>query len=326
MLILEHLEEKCMSILNSKSAKFFIYSIAIILSFTTKLSSQIGIGFGYPEDYSVLTYEQFQRLESKITTIASKEGSGGSGMSEYGLVCIPRISIVRDEQIDAGLSKTNVITLECTFSITHMLDGTVLASIEKRIAGTGSNRNKAVDNAINKVNTSDTVLIKLFSSAREKYKTMYITKCEGIIKKAEVKKTGRQYEEALALLISVPQEAQPCFDKAMKAMQSVYTALSDQQCKQHLLSARTYISNQNYEDGLNELSLIDPMSTCYKEALSISKEVESKITTEQNKEWQEKQQIRKDNVELQKMRIEAVKEIVVSYYKSKQANYNIIVK
>ncbi len=315
-----------MSILNSKSAKFFICSLAIILSFTTKLSSQIGIGFGYPEDYSVLTYEQFQRLESKITTIASKEGSGGSGMSEYGLVCIPRISIVRDEQIDAGLSKTNVITLECTFSITHMLDGTVLASIEKKIAGTGTNRNKAVDNAINKISTSDTVLVKLFSSAREKYKTMYITKCEGIIKKAEVKKSGRQYHEALALLMSVPSEAEQCYEKAMKATQSIYVALSDQECKQHLLNARTYISNQNYSDGLNELSFIDPLSSCYKEAMNMSKEVESKITAEQNREWQAKQEARRDNVELQKLRIEAVKDIVVSYYKSKQANYNIIVK
>jgi len=315
-----------MSILNRKSAIFILFGLAIALSFTAKLYSQIGIGFGYPEDFSVLTYEHFQRLESKITTIASKEGSGGSGMSEYGLVCIPRISIVRDEQIDAGLSKTNVITLECTFSITHMLDGTVLASIEKKIAGTGTSRDKAVDNAINKINTSDSSLLKLFSSAREKYKTMYIAKCESIIKKAEVKKTGRQYEEALALLMSVPPEAQPCFDKAMKATQSVYIALSDQQCKQHLLSARTYLSNQNYDEALSELSMIDPMSTCYKEALSISKEVESKITTEQNKQWQEKQQIRKENIELQKMRIDAVKEIVVSYYKSKQVNYNIIIK
>ncbi|MBM4150576.1 MAG: hypothetical protein FJ219_02880 [Ignavibacteria bacterium] len=315
-----------MSILNKIYFHFFIFSIVALLSFDNVVLSQIGIGFGYPDDLSVLSYEQFQRLESKITTIASKEGSGGSGMSEHGLVCIPRISVSRDEQVDGGLSKTNVIALECTFSVTHMLDGSVLASIEKKIAGTGSNREKAIDNAINKINTSDSTLLKLFSSAREKYKTMYIAKCESIIKKAEVKKTGRQYEEALALLMSVPPEAQPCFDKAMKATQSVYIALSDQQCKQHLLSARTYLSNQNYDEALNELSMIDPMSTCYKEALSISKEVESKITTEQNKQWQEKQQIRKENIELQKMRINAVKEIVVSYYKSKQVNYNIIIK
>lgn len=326
MQILGQLEEKCMLILNRYLAIYFICGIVSLFSVNTILYSQIGIGFGYPEDMSVLTYEHFQRLGSKLTAIASKEGTSGSGMSEYGLVCIPRISIVRDEQVDAGLSKTNIISLECTFTITHMLDGTVLASMERKLAGTGTNKDKAVDNAINKINTSDTVLLKLFSTAREKYKTMYINKCESIIKKAEVKKSGRQFEEALALLMSVPPEAQACFDKAMKATQSVYSALSDQICKQHLLSARTYISNQSYEDGLNELSMIDPMSTCYKEALSISKEVESKITAEQNKEWQEKQQIRKDNIELQKMRIEAVKEIVVSYYKSKQSNYNIIIK
>ncbi|MCE2755475.1 MAG: hypothetical protein LW818_05700 [Ignavibacteriae bacterium] len=315
-----------MSISNKVYFHFFIFSIVALLSFNNVVLSQIGIGFGYPDDLSVLSYEQFQRLESKITTIASKEGNGGSGMSEHGLVCIPRISVSRDEQVDGGLSKTNVIALECTFSVTHMLDGSVLASIEKKIAGTGSNREKAIDNAINKVSSSDTVLLKLFSSAREKFKNMYVTKCESIIKKAEVKKSGRQYDEALALLMSVPSEAEQCYEKAMKATQSIYVALSDQECKQHLLNARTYISHQNYSDGLNELSFIDPLSSCYKEAMNMSKEVESKITAEQNREWQAKQEARRDNVELQKMRIEAVKDIVVSYYKSKQANYNIIVK
>lgn len=315
-----------MSISNRACFHFVIFSIVALLSFDNVVLSQIGIGFGYPDDLSVLSYEQFQRLESKITTIASKEGSGGSGMSEHGLVCIPRISVSRDEQVDGGLSKTNVIALECTFSITHMLDGSILASIEKKIAGTGTNREKAIDNAINKVSSSDTVLLKLFSSAREKFKNMYVAKCESIIKKAEVKKSGRQYDEALALLMSVPAEAELCYEKAMKATQSIYVALSDQECKQHLLNARTYISNQNYSDGLNELSFIDPLSSCYKEAMNMSKEVESKITAEQNREWQAKQEARRDNVELQKMRIEAVKDIVVSYYKSKQTNYNIIVK
>jgi hypothetical protein len=60
--------------------------------------------------------------------------------------------------------------------------------------------------------------------------------------------------------------------------------------------------------------------------MNMAREVESKITAEQSKLWEEKKQARKDNVELQKIRIDAVKEIVVSYYKSKQDNYNIIVK
>jgi hypothetical protein len=312
-----------MLLLKSKT----ILKMFFLLSFFTQIAfSQIGIGFGYPDDESVLSYEQFQRIESKIASIASVGGSGGSGISEYGLVCIPRISVVKDEQVETGLSKTNLVTLECTFVVNHMLDGSTFATVEKKISGTGSNRDKALDNAINKISTSDSSLLRLFTTAREKYTNMYISKCESIIKKADVKKSARQYEDALALLMSVPPEAQQCYDKAMKATQSIYIALSDQECKQHILNARTYISNQNYSDGLNELSMIDPLSSCYKEAMTMAKEVESKITAEQNRAWTEKQQSRKDEVELKKMRIDAVKEIVVSYYKSKQANYNIIIK
>ena len=299
----------------------------LLLLFSKQINyAQIGIGFGYPEDESVLTYEHFQRLESKITSIATVGGSGGSGMSESGLICIPRVSVLKDEQVETGLSKTNLITLECTFVVNHMLDGATFASLVKKISGTGSTREKAIDNALNKISVSDTTLHKFFDLAREKYTKMYIAKCESIVKQAEAKKSGRQYEEALALLMSVPPEAQQCYDKAIKAAQTIYVALAEQECKQHILTARTYISNQNYIDGLNELSLIDPLSSCYKEAMNMAKEVESKITAAQNREWQDKQQVRKDDFELKKMRIDAIKEIVVSYYKSKQDNYNIIIK
>jgi hypothetical protein len=299
----------------------------LLLCFSTQIAiSQIGIGFGYPEDESILTYEHFQRLESRILSFASIGGNGGSGLSESGLVCIPRVSIIKDEQIETGLSKTNLITLEFTFVVNHLLDGSTFATIVKNVSGTGSTRDKAINNALNKISTTDTTFLRFFTIARDKYTNMYVSKCESIIKQADVKKSGRQYEEALALLMSVPPEAQQCYDKAMKATQSIYIALSDQECKQHILNARTYISNQRYSDGLNELSFIDPLSTCYKEATTMAKEVESKITAEQNRAWTEKQQSRKDEVELKKMRIDAVKDIVVSYYKSKQANYNIIIK
>ena len=230
-------------LISKNKAAFVVLLILVIFSQISK--AQIGIGFGYPNDESILSYEHFQRLESKITSIASVGGSGGSGMSETGLICIPRISIIKDEQVETGLSKTNLVTLECTFTINHLLDGTTFATIEKKISGTGTNRDKAVDNAINKISVSDSTLLKLFSTAREKYITMYKTKCEGILKKAEAKKSARLYEEALALLMSVPQEADNCYDKAMKATQSIYSAISEQQCKKLILSARTNISNQN---------------------------------------------------------------------------------
>ncbi len=82
------------------------------------------------------------------------------------------------------------------------------------------------------------------------------------------------------------------------------------------------------QDRLNVLLQIDPISDCFNEAQNRIKSIENKIT-EQKKDERELE-IRKyeNEVELEKKRIEAIKEIAVAYYQRTQPtyNYNVLMK
>lgn len=73
---------------------------------------------------------------------------------------------------------------------------------------------------------------------------------------------------------------------------------------------------------------INPETSCYNEAQGIIKDIDSKITEAEKRDWEFKQRQYKDNIELEKNRINAVKDIAVAYYKSKPTtvNYSYIIK
>ena len=79
---------------------------------------------------------------------------------------------------------------------------------------------------------------------------------------------------------------------------------------------------------LNILSEIDPASPCFKESQNLAKTVESKVNAEEKKQYDFQMKQYNDAVSLEKQRINAIKDIAVSYYKSQTTdiNYTLIVK
>jgi hypothetical protein len=92
--------------------------------------------------------------------------------------------------------------------------------------------------------------------------------------------------------------------------------------------AKTTIIGNDYGGALNILADIDPSATCFKEAQTLAKSVEAKVDAEERKQWDFKMKQYNDAVSLEKQRIQAVKEIAVSYYKSQPTtvSYNYIIR
>ncbi|MCL2649535.1 MAG: hypothetical protein FWD60_00740 [Candidatus Azobacteroides sp.] len=83
----------------------------------------------------------------------------------------------------------------------------------------------------------------------------------------------------------------------------------------------------DYDEALEILSEIDPSSTCYKEQQNLTRSIEGKVSAIAKKQWDFQMKVYNDATSLEKQRINAIKEIAVSYYKSqpKTVNYDIIV-
>ena len=115
-----------------------------------------------------------------------------------------------------------------------------------------------------------------------------------------------------------------CYENA----QSLIKKNQEKLCKTYLLKSKTAIASKDFYNASNYLMQINPETSCYTEAQVLIKDIESKITEAEKREWEFKQKQYKNNVELEKQRINAVKDIAVAYYKSKPTtvNYSYIIK
>jgi hypothetical protein len=138
----------------------------------------------------------------------------------------------------------------------------------------------------------------------------------------------QQYAQALGLLMSVPAEISACYDKILNKSVDTYKAYQKQVCSENLMQAKTLSAAMDYEGALNTLAGIDPSTECFNEALTLVKSIENKVSAEDKKRWDFRMKQYNDAVSLEKQRINAIKEIAVSYYKSqpKSVNYLIMVK
>jgi hypothetical protein len=138
----------------------------------------------------------------------------------------------------------------------------------------------------------------------------------------------QQYEQALGLLMSVPEEVSSCYNQIQDKAIEAYKAYQTQKCSELIQKAKTSLAGNDFIGALNILSEIDPSATCFNEAQTIAKSAETKVKAEEKKQWDFQMKQYNDAVSLEKQRIEAIKEIAVSYYKSQptSVNYNYIVK
>jgi len=91
-------------------------------------------------------------------------------------------------------------------------------------------------------------------------------------------------------------------------------AFQEQYCAELLQAAKARIAAADYDKGLEIIALIDPASPCKREAEAVLSKVENKVSQERERQFSLLQQVYDDKVELERYRIEAMREIGKAYY------------
>ena len=157
----------------------------------------------------------------------------------------------------------------------------------------------------------------------EAYNLYKEKQCQLILVKARAEFDKDNYETGIDLIAKMDPTSD-CY----KASRKEIAKFQEKSCNQSLLRAKTAIASKNYSSASTYLMQINPETSCYTEAKTLIAQVESKITEAEKREWEFKKQQYADNVQLEKQRINAIKEIAVSYYKSQPSSvsYNYIIR
>jgi hypothetical protein len=306
--------------------------IVAILAFSNVMaqSSQevgkIALSVIMPENVDGLDISQLSKMETKITQIVSSTGLAASGYNNN-FVIYPKFALYETNVVEGGMENITVVTCELSLFIKQVDNNILFSTISKQLKGSGKTKSIAITNAISKIPTNDNDFKAFIETGKSKIIVYYESKCGDIIAKSESLVKMQDYEQALGLLMTVPEEVS-CYSKVQEKSIEAYKAYQSQKCIEQLQQAKALLASNRYNEALNALSFIDPSTPCFKESQTLMNDAASKVDAEERKQWDFKMKKYNDNVALEKERINAVKEIAVAYYKSKPTtvNYTYLVR
>ena len=280
-----------------------------------------------PDNVEGLNKSQLSKLETKISQIVIASGLATSGYNNN-FVVYPKFAINETNLVEGGMQNITVVSSELSLFIKQVDNNMMFSSISKQLKGSGNNKELAISNAISKIPTNDPDYNTFIETGKNKIIKYYETKCEDIISKSDAFVKMQKFENALGLLMSVPEEVSSCYNQIQDKSIIAFKAYQTQKCSEQIQKAKTTLASNNFIGALEILSNIDPSATCFKEAQTIAKKAEEKVTTEEKKQWDFQMIQYNDEVNLKKQRINAIKDIAISYFKSQPTtvSYNYIVR
>ena len=202
----------------------------------------------------------------------------------------------------------------------------IYSSISKRVTGYGNSKEKAISNAIASINVNNEDYGKFIEKGKTRIIQYYESKCADLIVQADGMAKRQSYEEALMTLLSIPSEVS-CYSKVQAKSIEIYKNYQSYRCGALLQQAQSDAAQNDYSSSLSSLSQIDPSSKCGPAAKALMGKIEAKIDAANRKQFEATMMVYKDAVQLEKQRINAVRDIAVEYARNqpKPATNNYLV-
>ncbi len=288
----------------------------------------ITISIVMPSEHPELTMPDLSLLESKLLKILSTNGITGMENSSN-FVVFPKYEIYKDEMLSAGIEPVNIIKAELFLFVKNTTDNKVYGSMSIKLQATGLSKKIAIRNTIASISSRDKAFNTFLVASKKNILNFYNQRCDIILAEAERYSKSSEYKKAIATIMAIPEESKTCYLKSREKALEYYTLHLNQTCSQTILEAQSEKAKKNYVAALELLGTIDPASACNSTANELIKKLEQKVTEEQKLELKRAEKERSQEVELEKARIAAMKEITTTYYENQpkvEYHYNTIIK
>lgn len=289
----------------------------------------------YISERNELKSESLKLLKTKLNEIATNYGVGGE-KSDSRFIITANINVLTNDII-AGPPTIFAKNIELTFFIGDAVENKVFSSINMTLKGAGTSETKAFIDALKKINTKNENLKEFIENGKYKIINYYESNCDNLLLKAHSLASKGNYDEAIYELMQTPDVCVECYQKVLKTSNIIYKNKIDSEGLNLLNQAKTIWSTSPNKEGAMEIKSIilkiDKNSSSYQYVNDFTKRIESKINADEKEKLkiQEESENRKyrlalqkeQNIaELNKIRINAYKEIAIEYMRNKPKIYN----
>lgn len=260
------------------------------------------------------------KLEGKLTQAISKAGLTSAPYDSRFFVAGRFDDAFND--ISGGPSQKVYVKTTLTLYIGDADEQKIFASEAFELNGVGGSDQQAYTRALGKLNATNPKLVEFLRNGKQKIIDYFDANYQSYINNARKAMAARDFDEALYYATAIPSCCKG-YDQANALAMQIYKQSMNHSAQQLLAKARAAWAADPSADGAAEahsfLSQIDPESSCYAEAQALSKQISQ--TTQ--KQWEFENVTKYNNeVELQKQRINAAKEVAVAWAKSRPKQVN----
>jgi len=250
------------------------------------------------------------QITNKLNQMLTQQGM--ASLDNNGQFVLTAFMIPQDKEVLPGPPMQIIETMNANLYIADVVQKTVLATMEQTVKGIGRDETRAYMDGIKHLNTTSPAVAKFIQEGKNKIIAYYDSEAPRIMIEARTLSEMHQYEHALYLVTAIPAQCKH-YNDAIKASLDIFHAYQDYACNQLLQQARmAWAAEQNKvgaEHAGQYLGQIYPDAGCYNEAMELYKEIKAKVL----EDWHFQMKIYQDQVDLEKQRIEAARQVGIAY-------------
>ncbi len=308
---------------------WFLFSSTLILPTVDSQNSlgasddvtRIAITPVVPDELTDIPQSAKLVLINRLQVLANTYGFGGFSLQpQFVLVAKPTVV---EKQVSATVPVVIRIELETSLFLADVVTKTVFSTVSVNMQGIGSTDLEAFRNAFRTLRISSSELADFMKSGREGIISYYNSRCDFILGKAEMLNGIGKSEEALLLLLGVPEVCKECFEKAIERSEKIYLSSLERQCQKLLQIARSKWSARPDRYGAIEaskfLAMVPPGTKCDNDAIELNNEIMSKML--ELEDWERKKyederamqmRIHKDSHEAQLLYLKTLRDVGIA--------------
>jgi uncharacterized protein YecT (DUF1311 family) len=147
--------------------------------------------------------------------------------------------------------------MEMTFVIGDVIDEKIYGTTTINAVGIGATETKCLIKAFQGIKSNNEKLANLVNTAKDKILAYYTDNCHLVLQDAERMVGMQQYNDALAILVGVPQACEECYTACQTKAVDVYKLLIDHEGKQLIQNARSaWLVKRDYDCAEKALDIL----------------------------------------------------------------------
>jgi len=285
---------------------------------------RIALNVVVPDQIANIPEQARSLLESKLAQVITEYGMAGEGVSPRFLVTAKMEVVTKD--VTPTVPPMEAYTFEVYLYLVDFVDRNILSTTSFSTKGAGTNANRAYTNALRPVNLNNPQVKRFLDEGKRKIIEYYNTRCDMVIARANSQAAQKDFASALATLTGVPEVSRDCYLRSLDAVGPIYKQFIDHDCQVMItVASAVWAAEPNSSGALQAgavLSQIDPDSRCYKDAQKQISQMAAKVQKDEQRDWNFMVKVFENQVELEKLRIKAFRDVGVAWGRNQQPTYN----